>query len=152
MSDDFDDDLDGSDLLKDLRKQLSQKDKELKEFKANFETLAKRDRERTLADTFKAKNVSEKVAKFYPSDRDASEDNIAAWLTENADVFGIKLDAPPAGEADAPPVPAGVQRMQALDSPSVLETGEAALLHQINQATSADDLTRLIQSMGGGSV
>lgn len=148
----YDEDENDSDLVKDLRKQLRDRDKDLKELKESAAQLAKRDRERTLKDTFKANGVPEKVAKFFPADQDATEDNVNAWLVENADVFGFKLDAPPADEQPAPEVPQGLQRLQAISQPSAPEGGDAAVLHQINSAASEKDLLALIQSAGGGGV
>lgn len=149
----FDDDNETSgDLLADLRRQLKQKDKDLRMLQEQLGDLSKKDRARTLADTLKAHNVPDKVAKFYPSDKAASEEDVKAWLTENADVFGLKLDAPPADEPAAPPVPEGLNRLQQLSSPSVPEGTDSAVLHQINQAASADELVAMIMAAGGGQV
>ncbi len=59
---------------------------ELAEIKAQ---LAKRDAEGIFAKL----GVPEKVRKFYSGD--PTEDAIAAWVKENADVFGIEVDAAP---------------------------------------------------------
>lgn len=150
MSDDlYDND---SDLVKDLRKQIRERDKALQEVQSKLGELATKDRSRSLTDTLKGLNVSPKVASFYPSDREATEDNIKSWLSENADVFGIKLDAPPADAPAAPAVPDGVQRLQAVSTPDADMSAEATVLHQINQAASADDLVAMILAAGGGGV
>lgn len=150
---DFDDDEDnGTDLPASLRKQIRERDKELKAARERLEALESKDRTRSLQDTLKARNVSDKLAKFYPSDKDTTEENINAWLAEHADVFGLKLDAPPADEPPAPVVPDGMQRLQNISTPSQTEGGDAAILHQINSAATAEELTALIMGAGGGAV
>lgn len=155
---DFDDDeindgnQSGKDVLAQLRKALKEKDKQLKELSENFASVSKRDRERALADALKEKNVSTKVAKFFPSDKDATEDNINSWLMENADVFGFKLDEKPADEPDAPPVPDAYRRLQAISDPSSSQSGDAAILHQVNSATTEQELLAMIMAAGGGGV
>lgn len=61
-------------LAEDLRK-------ELELVKAQLAT-------RAAADIFSKLGVPEKVRKFYSGD--PTEDNIAAWVKENADVFGLE--------------------------------------------------------------
>ena len=61
-----------NDLVKQLRKQLKAKEKEMAEFKTQFDSLSKAQRERAVKDVLEARGVNSKVAKFIPQDLDLS--------------------------------------------------------------------------------
>ena len=98
MSNQWDDDDDddytapevNNDLVKQLRKANKQKEKELAELKANFESLNKGQRERAIKDVLTSRGINSKIAAFIPSDIDASEDAVSRWLDDYSDVFGIE--------------------------------------------------------------
>jgi hypothetical protein len=90
----YDDDDGGygedSKLVKDLRaqiKELSKENKETKERLSGYETQA---RTSTIESVLSARGVSPKIAKFIPSDIEVSEQAVASWLDENADIFGVQ--------------------------------------------------------------
>jgi hypothetical protein len=91
---DDDDDFtqESNDLVKQLRKAAKQKDKELAELKAQFESLNKQSRERSIKDVLEARGVNGKVAKFIPQDLDPTEESLSKWLEDNADVFGFQVE------------------------------------------------------------
>ena len=68
--DDFDTNDSSNDLVKQLRKASKQKDKELNELKAQFESLNKAQRERAIKDALAARGVNGKIAAFIPQDID----------------------------------------------------------------------------------
>jgi hypothetical protein len=78
-----------TDLVKKLRKALKAEQRRSKELETNYSELTKTQKERILKDALASRGVNPKVAAFVPSDIEASEDAIAAWLDSNADVFGI---------------------------------------------------------------
>jgi hypothetical protein len=78
-----------TDLVKKLRKALKAEQRRSKELETNYSELTKAQKERILKDALASRGVNPKVAAFVPSDIEASEDAIAAWLDNNADVFGI---------------------------------------------------------------
>ena len=78
-----------TDLVKKLRKALKAEQRRNKELETNYSELTKAQKERILKDALASRGVNPKVAAFVPSDIEASEDAIAAWLESNADVFGI---------------------------------------------------------------
>jgi hypothetical protein len=80
------------DLVKQLRKQLKAKDKEMAEFKSQFDNLSKAQRERAVKDVLEARGVNGKVAKFIPQDLDPTEESLSKWLEDNADVFGFQVE------------------------------------------------------------
>jgi len=81
----------GNDLVKQLRKTNKQKEKELAELKAQFESLSKAQRERTIKDALERRGVNQKIAAFIPQDIDPTEESVSNWLTNYADVFGLEL-------------------------------------------------------------
>ena len=91
---DDDDDFtqESNDLVKQLRKQLKAKEKEMAEFKSQFESLSKAQRERAVKDVLEARGVNGKVAKFIPQDLDPTEESLSKWLEDNADVFGFQVE------------------------------------------------------------
>ena len=89
--DDFSSDS-NNDLVKQLRKQLKQRDKELNEFKTQFDSLSKAQRERSIKDVLESRGVNGKVAKFIPQDLDPTEESLSKWLEDNADVFGFQVE------------------------------------------------------------
>ena len=94
MSDfDFDDDDFGdaqgdSGALRDLRKAYKALQKQLKEVTAEKESLMSSVRERSVKDVLASKGLPEKIAKFIPADATSAEE-VEAWVSENADVFGV---------------------------------------------------------------
>jgi len=99
--DDEDDDLDtetetqmdGSDLLKKLRKAKRADEKRIKELTEQLETFSKAQRESTVKSVLEKKGVNQKAARLVLKDLDGdfSEEAVSNWLDENADLFGIEV-------------------------------------------------------------
>ena len=102
--DDDDDDFDEVETTQDqdgpanLRKALKRAEKEKKELAEQLASIQSDLRSRSVKDVLASKGVSDKIAKFIPGDIETPE-QVDAWLTENADVFGFQK-----AEADAAPV------------------------------------------------
>lgn len=77
-----------TDLVKKLRKALKAEQRRNKELETSYGELTKAQKERILKDVLASKGVNQKIAQFIPSDIEASEDAISAWLDNNGDVFG----------------------------------------------------------------
>jgi hypothetical protein len=101
--DDEDDDLDtetpmdGSDLLKKLRKAKRADEKRIKELTDQLETLSKGQRERIVKETLEKKGVNPKAIRLVLKDLDeVNEETVNNWLDDNADLFGLEVrqDAP----------------------------------------------------------
>jgi hypothetical protein len=88
--DDFTTEDTSNDLVKQLRKASKQKDKELNELKAQFESLNSAQRERAIKDALASRGVNSKIASFIPQDIDPTEESVSKWLEDYADVFGIE--------------------------------------------------------------
>jgi len=99
--DDEDDDLDtdtetqmdGSDLLKKLRKAKRADEKRIKELTEQLEGFSKAQRESTVKSVLEKKGVNQKAARLVLKDLDGdfSEESISNWLDDNADLFGIEV-------------------------------------------------------------
>lgn len=120
-----------NDLVKQLRKQLKAKEKEMAEFKSQFDNLSKAQRERAIKDVLESRGVNGKVAKFIPQDLDPTEESLSKWLEDNADVFGFQVE----------------------DKQPVVDPAQAAAYKKINNAVdqgltpdSTDDIMRKLMS------
>jgi hypothetical protein len=85
-----------TDLVKKLRKALKAEQRKNKELETSYGELTKAQKERILKDVLASKGVNQKIAQFIPSDIEASEDAISAWLDNNGDVFGYTPTVKPA--------------------------------------------------------
>lgn len=149
--DDEDDDLDNefggneTDLLKKLRKAKRADEKRIKELTEQLETLSKVQRERTVKEVLESKGVNAKAARLILKDiDDVNEESVNAWLEDNADLFGIKIDAPEpkASEADR----AALRQQDVLTQGAVTPDRAEDLSMRIDNAASADDLIALLRS------
>ena len=89
-----------TDLVKKLRKALKAEQRKNKDLETSYGELTKAQKERILKDVLASKGVNQKIAQFIPSDIEASEDAISAWLDNNGDVFGYKPTEKPAVNQD----------------------------------------------------
>jgi hypothetical protein len=107
---DSDGQMDGSDLLKKLRKAKRNDEKRIKELTEQLEGLSKSQRERTVKEVLEKKGVNLKAARLVLKDlEDVNEETVNNWLDDNADLFGITV---------------------ATEEPKVSETDKAALRQQ----------------------
>jgi exoribonuclease R len=97
MANQYDDDYDFEDEVQDssgpanLRKALKKAEKDRAALQEQLAAVKNNLRERSVRDVLETKGVNSKIAKFIPSDVEAPE-QIAAWLDENADVFGFRTN------------------------------------------------------------
>ena len=111
MANQYEDDEDDFDTVEEvqqdnapanLRKALKRAEKEKKELSEQLASIQADLRSRSVKDTLASKGVPDKVAKFIPSDVNTPE-QVDAWLTENADVFGfqpVQAEAAPISEEE----------------------------------------------------
>ncbi len=82
--------LDGSDLLKKLRKAKRNDEKRIKELTEQLEGLSKSQRERVVKDVLEKKGVNPKAQRLILKDlEDISEESVNNWLEDNGDLFGL---------------------------------------------------------------
>jgi len=82
--------MDGSDLLKKLRKAKRNDEKRIKELTEQLEGLSKSQRERTVKEVLEKKGVNPKAQRLILKDlEDISEESVNTWLDDNGDLFGL---------------------------------------------------------------
>ena len=129
-----------TDLVKKLRKALKAEQRRNKELETNLGELTKSQKDRILKDALASRGVNPKIAAFIPSDIEASEDAIAAWLENNADVFGINSEPKQVNQQD-------ISAMQKMDS--VLTGAETSassddLANRIANASSEEEFLSIL--------
>jgi hypothetical protein len=137
--------LDGSDLLKKLRKAKRSDEKRIKELTEQLETLSKGQRERTVKDVLEKKGVNAKAARLILKDiDDISEESVNNWLDDNADLFGITV---PTTESNTNEVDRATLRQQDAITQNALTPDRAQDLNsRIDSAQSMDDLLSVLRS------
>jgi hypothetical protein len=126
-----------------LRKALKRAEKEKKELAEQLAQIQADLRSRSVKDVLATKGVPDKVAKFIPSDVSTPE-QVDAWLSENADVFGFSK-----GEADAPADEAKEENIRSYDRINAATqnantpTRDADLMAKLAGAKSIDELNAL---------
>ncbi len=136
--------MDGSDLLKKLRKAKRNDEKRIKELTEQLEGLSKAQRERTVKEVLEQKGVNPKAQRLILKDLDdISEESVNTWLADNGDLFG--LTQPEVTEEQQ------LNRAALRQQDVVTQLGSSPdraedLLSRINNAASAEELNSIIYS------
>lgn len=137
--------MDGSDLLKKLRKAKRNDEKRIKELTEQLETLSKAQRERTVKEVLEKKGVNPKAVRLILKDiDDVSEESVNNWLEDNGDLFGITStqDAPQASEMDR----AALRQQDVITQGAITPDRAEDLNLRMDQADSLEDLLNVIRS------
>jgi DNA-binding transcriptional regulator YbjK len=136
--------MDGSDLLKKLRKAKRNDEKRIKELTEQLEGLSKAQRERTVKEVLEQKGVNPKAQRLILKDLDdITEESVNAWLEDNGDLFG--LTQPEVDEARE--LNRAVLRQQdAVTQLGMTPDRAEDLLSRINNAETAEELHSIIYS------
>lgn len=145
--DDDDFTTESNDLVKQLRKAAKQKDKELAELKAQFESLNKQSRERAIKDVLESRGVNGKVAKFIPQDLDPTEESLSKWLEDNADVFGFQVEDKQQPVVD-PQQAAAYKKMNNAVEQGLTPDSSDDLMKRILNTQTPEELGELLRSTG----
>ena len=136
--------MDGSDLLKKLRKAKRNDEKRIKELTEQLEGLSKSQRERTVKEVLEQKGVNPKAQRLILKDLDdITEESVNNWLEDNGDLFG--LTKPEVNEEKE------LNRAALRQQDVVTQLGSTPdraedLLSRINNAASAEELNQIIYS------
>ena len=136
--------MDGSDLLKKLRKAKRNDEKRIKELTEQLEGLSKAQRERTVKEVLEQKGVNPKAQRLILKDLDdITEESVNNWLEDNGDLFG--LTKPEVNEERE------LNRAALRQQDVVTQLGSTPdraedLLSRINNAASAEELNQIIYS------
>ena len=137
--------LDGSDLLKKLRKAKRNDEKRIKELTEQLEGLSKVQRERTVKEVLEKKGVNLKAARLVLKDlEDVNEESVSNWLDDNADLFGITVakEEPKASEQDR----AALRQQDVLTQNAMTPDRAEDLNSRIDSADSMDALLDVLRS------
>jgi hypothetical protein len=144
---DDDDNLSGSDLVKQLRSALKAEKRARKDEQDKLNDLLAKQRTSSLADVLKDKGLSEKAAGLYPADRDTTPEAVDAWLADFGDLFGIaksETTATPEQQAAAQ-----VLSSAAASAPPATSALDArALIAEIQAATTPAELAAAYEKAG----
>ena len=146
--DDFTMEDSSNDLVKQLRKASKQKDKELNELKAQFESLNKSQRERAIKDALASRGVNSKIASFIPQDIDPTEESVSKWLEDYADVFGIETGQNQATHNVNPNDAAAYKRMTNSADSGVSPEHNGDIMQKLMNANSKEELDEVIRLSG----
>jgi len=146
--DDFTTEDSSNDLVKQLRKASKQKDKELNELKAQFESLNKSQRERAIKDALASRGVNSKIASFIPQDIDPTEESVSKWLEDYADVFGIETSQTQATPNVNPNDAAAYKRMTNSADSGVSPEHNGDIMQRLLNANSKEELDEVIRLSG----
>ena len=146
--DDFDTNDSSNDLVKQLRKASKQKDKELNELRAQFESLSKGQRERAIKDALASRGVNSKIASFIPQDIDPTEESVSKWLEDYADVFGIESGQTQATPNVNPNDAAAYKRMTNSADSGASPEHNGDIMQKLMNANSREELDEVIRLSG----
>jgi hypothetical protein len=151
--DDEDDDLDtieeapmdGSDLLKKLRKAKRADEKRIKELTEQLEGFSKAQRESTVKSVLEKKGVNLKAARLVMKDlEDINEESVSNWLDDNADLFGLTVNEEASGISQED---RAALRNQDLVTQNAMTPDRANdIEYRMQQATSEEDILAILRS------
>jgi hypothetical protein len=137
--------MDGSDLLKKLRKAKRNDEKRIKELTDQLESLSKVQRERTVKEVLEKKGVNPKAVRLILKDiDDVNEDSVNNWLDENGDLFGLTKaeEAPRVDEMDR----AALRQQDVVTQGAYTPDRAEDLNYRLDNAESADEILSLLRS------
>ena len=137
--------MDGSDLLKKLRKAKRNDEKRIKELTEQLEGLSKSQRERTVKEVLEKKGVNPKAQRLILKDlEDVNEESVNNWLDDNGDLFGLtrEPEANPEQELNR----AALRQQDVVTQLGTTPDRADDLSMRIANAATAEELTALIYS------
>ena len=136
--------MDGSDLLKKLRKAKRSDEKRIKELTEQLEGFSKSQRERTVKEVLEKKGVNPKAQRLILKDlEDVNEESVNNWLEDNGDLFGL---AQPEVSEEKQLNLAALRQQDVVTQMGMTPDRADDLGMRIANATTAEELTALIYS------
>ena len=135
--------MDGSDLLKKLRKAKRADEKRIKELTEQLENLSKGQRERIVKETLEKKGVNPKAMRLVLKDLDdINEESVSNWLDDNADLFGLEVsqDAPEANSQNR----AALRQQDLVTQGAITPDRAEDMGMRIDNAQSAEEIINMI--------
>ena len=136
--------MDGSDLLKKLRKAKRNDEKRIKELTEQLEGLSRSQRERTVKEVLEKKGVNLKAQRLILKDLDdITEESVNTWLEDNGDLFGLTQ---PEVNQEKELNRAALRQQDVVTQLGTSPDRAEDLLTRINNAASAEELNQIIYS------
>jgi hypothetical protein len=136
--------MDGSDLLKKLRKAKRNDEKRIKELTEQLEGLSKAQRERTVKEVLDKKGVNPKAQRLILKDLDdITEESVNTWLEDNGDLFGLTQ---PEINQEQELNRAALRQQDVVTQLGMTPDRADDLLNRINSAETAEELHSIIYS------
>ena len=136
--------MDGSDLLKKLRKAKRNDEKRIKELTEQLEGLSKAQRERTVKEVLDKKGVNPKAQRLILKDLDdITEESVNTWLEDNGDLFGLTQ---PEVNQEQELNRAALRQQDIVTQLGMTPDRADDLLNRINSAETAEELHSIIYS------
>ena len=136
--------MDGSDLLKKLRKAKRNDEKRIKELTEQLEGLSKAQRERVVKEVLEQKGVNPKAQRLILKDLDdITEESVNTWLEDNGDLFGL---VQPEVNQERELNRAALRQQDVVTQLGSTPDRAEDLLSRINNAASAEELNSIIFS------
>ena len=136
--------MDGSDLLKKLRKAKRNDEKRIKELTEQLEGLSKAQRERTVKEVLEKKGVNLKAQRLILKDLDdITEESVNNWLEDNGDLFGL---AQPEVNEEREINRAVLRQQDVVTQLGMTPDRADDLLNRINNAETVEELHSIIYS------
>lgn len=139
----IDTNMDGTDLLKKLRKAKRSDEKRIKELEDQLNGYVKKDKESSVAKVLEQKGVNPKAARLILKDLDeVNEQTINGWLEDNGDLFGItpSQDTPQVNEVDL----AALRQQDSLTQGAITPDKAEDMSMRLDQANSAEEIYQLL--------
>ena len=139
----IDTNMDGTDLLKKLRKAKRSDEKRIKELEDQLNGYVKKDKESSVAKVLEQKGVNPKAARLILKDLDeVNEETINGWLDDNGDLFGItrSQDAPQVNETDL----AALRQQDVLTQGAITPDRAEDMSMRLDQAQSAEEIYQIL--------
>ena len=135
--------MDGSDLLKKLRKAKRNDEKRIKELTEQLEGLSKVQRERVVKEVLEKKGVNLKAQRLILKDLDeVSEESVNNWLDDNGDLFGLTKTPEVSEEQELNR--AALRQQDVVSQLGTTPDKAQDLMNRVMNAASAEELTQLI--------
>ena len=135
--------MDGSDLLKKLRKAKRNDEKRIKELTEQLEGLSKSQRERVVKEVLEKKGVNPKAQRLILKDlEEINEESVNNWLDDNGDLFGLtKPEVTEEQELNR----AALRQQDVVTQLGTTPDKAQDLMNRVMNAATADELTSIIQ-------
>ena len=137
--------MDGSDLLKRLRKAKRADEKRIKELSDQLEGFSKAQKETVIKKVLETKGVSPKAARLIMNElTEFSEDSVSNWIDDNADMFGLQTQAQ--GTPEQTLDRAALRQQDIVTQAAITPDRAEDAAMRLNAATSAEEIIAMIQS------